>query len=109
MMIMSIPFPWVVDDADLTNLEEVFDPPLTSLPLVAPSFFSTPIAASINDLTLLASPLPLALCTRLEMGEISKGDVSVLEDDSLDGQKRLHWLCHILRLLLRSFVVMVDG
>jgi len=29
----------VIDDAPLPNLEEVVDPPLTSLPLVAPSFF----------------------------------------------------------------------
>jgi len=50
----------VVDDALLTNLEEVFDPPLTSLPLVAPSFSSTPVATSISDSTLLASPLCLA-------------------------------------------------
>ena len=85
MMIMSIPFPWVVDDADLTNLEEVFDSPLYNLPLVAPSFSSTPEAISISDSTLLASLLPLASCTGLEMGEISKGNVSVLEDDSLDG------------------------
>jgi len=32
----------VVDDAPLANLEEVFDHPLTSLPLVAQSFSSTP-------------------------------------------------------------------
>ena len=44
-MIVSLPFPVesnVVDDAPLTDLEEVFDPPLTCLPFVAPSFFSTP-------------------------------------------------------------------
>ena len=40
----------VVDDAPLTDLEEVFDPPLSSLPLVAPFFSST--------------PEPLALVTR---------------------------------------------
>ena len=50
----------VVDDTDLIDLEEVFDPPLNSLPLVAPSFSSTPIFASTNDSTLLASFLPLA-------------------------------------------------
>jgi len=50
----------IVDDASLTHLEEVFDPPLTSWPLVAPSFSSTPIATSVGDSTLLASPLPLA-------------------------------------------------
>ena len=31
-----------VDDAPLTDLEEVFDPPLTSSPLVAPSFLAIP-------------------------------------------------------------------
>jgi len=34
-------------------------------------------------LTLLASPLPLAQYTRLEIGEISRDDASVLEDVSL--------------------------
>jgi len=46
----------VVDDAPLTDLGEVFDPPLTFLPLVAPSFSSTPVATSVSDLTYL--PLP---------------------------------------------------
>jgi len=32
----------VVDDAPFTDLEEVFDPPWTSLTLVAPSISSTP-------------------------------------------------------------------
>jgi len=50
----------VVDDAPLANLKEVMDPPLTSLPLVAPSFSSTLGATSVIDSTLLASPLPLA-------------------------------------------------
>ena len=61
----------------MIDLEEVFDPPLTSLPLVATSFSSTPITTSINDLTLLTSSFPLAQCTGLEMGEISRGDASV--------------------------------
>jgi len=69
----------VVDDAPLTDLKEVFDPSLTSLPLVALSFSHTAIASSISDSTLLASPLPLAQCTGLEMGQISSGDVSLLE------------------------------
>ena len=58
-MILSLPFPLesnVVDDAPLTNLEEVFKPPLTSLPLAIPSFSSSSVATSISDLTLLASP-----------------------------------------------------
>jgi len=69
----------VVDAAPLTDLEEVFDhSPLTSLRLVTPSFSSNPIATSVSDSTLLASPLPSAQCTRLEMGAISKSDISVL-------------------------------
>ena len=50
----------VVDDVASTDLDKVFDLPLTSLPLVPPSFSSNPIATSISDSTLLASPLPLA-------------------------------------------------
>jgi len=77
------------------------------MPLVASSFSSTLVADSVSDLTLLASPFPLAQCPGLEMGQTSKGDVSILEDDSLS-QKSLHWLSHILRrLLLRSFVVIL--
>ena len=53
----------VVDDAPLTGLKEVFDPPFTSLPLFTPSVSSTPIAIGVSDSTLLASPLPLAQCT----------------------------------------------
>ena len=67
----------VVDDAPLIDLEEVFDPPLTSLPFVTLSFSTTPVA-TVSDLSLLASPLPLAQCAALEMGETSRGDVSVL-------------------------------
>jgi len=50
----------VVDDAPLTDLDEAYDPPLTSLPFVAPSFSSTPMDTSVSELTLHASPLPLA-------------------------------------------------
>jgi len=50
----------VVHDAALIDLEEVFEPPLTSFPLVAPSFYGTRIATSVSDSTLLASPLPSA-------------------------------------------------
>jgi len=39
----------VVDDASLTELEEVFDPPLTSLPLVALPIASTPVTTSSSD------------------------------------------------------------
>ena len=52
----------VVDGSPLTNLEEVFDSPSTSLPFVAISFSSTPMDTSVSDFTLLASPLP-AHCT----------------------------------------------
>ena len=50
----------IVDDAPLTDLEEVFDPPLTYLRLVAPSPSSTPLVTSTSDSTLLDSPFPLA-------------------------------------------------
>jgi len=65
------------------------DHPLTSLPLVVPSFSKTHIASNVSDLTLLASPLPSAQCMGLEMGETSRGDFSVQEDDSLDQSKTL--------------------
>jgi len=79
----------VVDDTPLTDLDEVFDPHLTPLPFVAPFFSSTPTDSSASDLTLLATPFPLAQCTGLEMSETARGDVSVLEDDSLDQSKEL--------------------
>jgi len=47
----------VVDDVPLIDLEEVFDPPLSSWPFVAPSFSGTPIDISVSTPTLLASPL----------------------------------------------------
>ena len=50
----------IVDDAPLTDLEEVFDPPLTNSPLGTPSSSSTPIVTSTSDSTLLDSPFPLA-------------------------------------------------
>ena len=46
----------VVDEAPLTGLEEVFNPPLTSLSHVAPSFSSSPIAT--NVITQPYLPLP---------------------------------------------------
>ena len=73
----------VVDDASLTDLGEVFDSPLTPLTFVAPPFSSTPMDTSVSDSILLASPLPLAQCTGLEMGETSQGDASSVEDVSL--------------------------
>ena len=44
----------VVDDAPLTDLEELFDPLSTSLPFLAPSFSSTPVEPNVSELTLLA-------------------------------------------------------
>jgi len=44
----------------LTDLEEVFDPSLTSLSFVALSFSSIPMDTYVSDCTLLASHLPLA-------------------------------------------------
>jgi len=46
----------VVDDAPLTDLVEVVDPPLTSLSLVPPSFFNTLVTTSVGDSTLLSLP-----------------------------------------------------
>ena len=46
----------VVDDAPFPDLEEVFAPPVPFLPLVAPSFSSTPVATSVCDSTFLTSP-----------------------------------------------------
>ena len=67
----------------------MFDPPLTSLALVAPSFSSTPIATRVTDSTLLVSSLPLAQCMGLEMGEMFKGAICVLKDDSHSWSKEL--------------------
>jgi len=61
----------------------VFDPPLTSLPLVATSFSSTPVTTSINDLTLLTSSFPLAQCIGLGIGKTYRVYACVLEDASL--------------------------
>ena len=48
----------VVNDAPLTGLQEMFDPPLTSLLTVAPSFLNTPMDTSVSNLPLVASLLP---------------------------------------------------
>jgi len=48
----------VVNDAPLTDLQEMFDPPLTSLPTVASSFLNTPMDTSVSDLPLVTSLLP---------------------------------------------------
>jgi len=73
-----------VDNVALTYLQQMFDPLLTSLLFVALSCSSTSIPTNVGDLTLLASPLSLTQCTRLERDEPSRGDASVVEDDSLD-------------------------
>jgi len=74
----------VLKDAPLTDLEEMFDPPLTLSPIVSPSFLNTPTDTSVNDLPLLTSLLPSAQFMSLEMGEFCRRGASVLEDDSLD-------------------------
>ena len=61
-----------VDDIPYINLEEAPALILTSSSLVAPSFTSTLIGTTVSALTLHASPLPLAQCTRLEMSETSR-------------------------------------
>jgi len=70
-----------VNDIPYTDLEEVPDSPLTSSSLVTLSSTSTPVGTTVSALTLHASPLPLAQCTGLEMGESYMGDVTVLEHD----------------------------
>ena len=57
-----------VNDPPLTDLQEMFDFPLTSLPTVAPSFPSIPIDTSVNDLPLLASLLPFSSVHELRDG-----------------------------------------
>jgi len=62
---------------------------LTYSPLVSPSSSSSPVVTSTSDSTLLDSPFPLAQCTGLEVDEIFRVDVSVLEDTSLLTSKEL--------------------
>ena len=86
MMIMSFPFPLESSFIDVTlsiDPGKAFDPPLTPSSLVAPSLPSTPKDTTEDTLRLLSSPLPLAQCTRLEMGDSSRGDASFIEDDLL--------------------------
>ena len=72
---------------ELATLEK--DVPLIFLPFLATSLSSTPRDTTIDVLTLLTSPLPLAYCTRIEIGESSRGessrgDASFVKDDLLD-------------------------
>ena len=62
---------------------------MTFLPFISPSFSSAPKDTTVGDLTLLASPLPLAQCIRLEIGELFRGVASVLEEASLLRSKEL--------------------
>ena len=47
----------IINYAPLTDLEEVFDSRLSSLPLIAPSSSSTPVATSVSDSALLIHSL----------------------------------------------------
>jgi len=78
-----------VDDAHLIDLKVELNPPLSSLPFVALTFSSTPIDTIVTNLALLASLLPLAQCTGLEMGEVFTGDATILEDALLLRSKEL--------------------
>ena len=78
-----------MDYLHLTDLEVELYSLLTSLPLVAPSFFSTPIDTIISNLALLTSPLSLDQCAMLELGELLRNDASVLADVSLLKSKEL--------------------
>jgi len=76
---LPLTFNFVDDLEEMFDLEEVFDPSLTSLMFVASSSSSTLIDTNVSDLILLVSPLHLAQCMVLEIGESSKSDVSVIE------------------------------
>ena len=81
----SLPFePDFMADSPLAGLGEVTDPSLTSLPFVTPSLLSAPSETTEGVLSLLSTPLPLAQCTGLEMGESPRGGASFVEDDLLD-------------------------
>jgi len=67
--------------APLPNLEEVFDPSLICHLLFYP--FLAPHNHSVSDLTLLFLSPPFSSVMELEIGEISRGDASALEDASL--------------------------
>jgi len=74
----------------LTDLEEVIDVPLTLLSLVASSSLSTPGDTAENVLTLSISPLLLAQCTGLKVGEPFRDDVSPYDEgDSLAWSKEI--------------------
>jgi len=73
---------YVVDDAALTSLWEAFDP-LDLLVICYSIFHSKPMDNSVSYSILVASPLSLAQCTGLEMGETSRGDASSMNDVSL--------------------------
>jgi len=70
----------LVDDTPSTDLEEAFDPPLTSSSLIAPPSTSTPIVTTISALTFLASPILLAQCTGLEIRKHSRGHARFIGD-----------------------------
>ena len=91
-------------DSLLTGIGEVINLPLISLVIVAPSLPSTPRDTTEGVFRLLSSSLlPLAQCTRLEIGESPMGDASCIEDDSFDWSGRIA----LLEPPLRSIVVMM--
>ena len=75
-------------DTPLTDLEEVFNPPLTSLTFVVPSFSSTPIVTIVSNLTLFASPFFLIPCMELKIGEPYRTDAITIEDDLFHWSKK---------------------
>jgi len=70
-----------------TALEEEIDPPLTHLLLLV--LPTTPQDTAICVLTLLASTLPLALCTGLEISKPFRSGTDFVEDDSVVRAKQL--------------------
>jgi len=83
----------VVDDAPLSNLEEVFGPLLTSLSFGAPPFSNTPMDTRVSDLTLLASPLPLAQSMGLEDNSLVWLEYPILVEPCLEVAP-FEKLCH---------------
>ena len=61
--------PTFVIDSHVTNLEEVIDPPLIFVPLVASSLSSTLRDTTEGVLCFLSCPFPVAQCMGLEMGK----------------------------------------
>lgn len=65
-----------------SELREILDPPLTTLPIVAPSSLSTFRNNTVFIMTFLNRPSPLAQSTEFKIGETFGVHTSVDEDDT---------------------------